>query len=406
MRMLFTFAGGNGHYLPLTPIAYAARKSGHVITFAGQTAMMSTVEGAGFSAFDTGGSTLRTSPQIVPLTVPDIEQEEQVIRKGFALRTARERASTLLPLYARWKPDVIVCDEMDFGAMIAAEHLAIPHATVIVLAAGGFARPELIAGSLNQVRAEHALPPDPDATMPGRHLILSPVPPSFRDPHHPLPVTAHAIRPLVLEDVSDQAIPDWITDPDRLPLVYFTLGTIFNLESGDLFQRVLAGLRNLPIDLVVTVGRELDPAVLGPQPAHVRIEQFVPQAMLLPYCDLVISHGGSGSVIGALAFGVPQVLIPMGADQLHNAQRGKELGFARILDPITLTPDDVRETVTAMLANDSARDRAHQLRNEICALPGSAYAVGLLEQLVHESRKASAPDRTVPPSDSPVSLLP
>jgi len=375
--MLFTFAGGNGHYLPLTPIAHAARKSGHVIAFAGQTAMMSTVEGAGFSAFDTGGSTLRTSPQIVPLTVPDIEQEEQVIREGFALRTARERTSTLLSLYARWKPDIIVCDEMDFGAMIAAERLAIPHATVIVLAAGGFARPELIVDSLNQVRAEHALPPDPDATMPGRHLILSPVPPSFRDPHHPLPATAHAIRPLVLQDVPGQAILDWIGDPVRLPLVYFTLGTIFNLESGDLFQRVIAGLRNLPIDLVVTVGRELDPAVLGPQPAHVRIEQFV-----------------------------PQVLIPMGADQLHNAQRGRELGFAQVLDPIALTSDDVRETVTAMLANDSARDRAHQLRNEICALPRSAYAVGLLEQLVHESREASARDRTVPPSDSPVSSLP
>jgi len=396
MRMLFTFVGGNGHYLPLTPIAHAARKSGHVIAFAGQTAMMQTVEAAGFTAFDTGGSTLRTAPGISPLLAPDIEREEQAIRQGFALRYARERASTLLPLYTTWKPVVIVSDEMDFGAMIAAERLAIPHATVIVLAAGAFTRPEVVVDSLNEVRAEHGLPPDPDATMPGRHLIISPVPPSFRDPRYPLPATTHAIRPLVLESAAELAIPDWITNPGHMPVVYFTLGTIFNLESGDLFQRVLAGLRDLPIDLVVTVGRELDPAVLGPQPEHVRVEQFVPQATLLPHCDLVISHGGSGSVIGALAFGVPQVLIPMGADQIHNAQRGRELGFARVLDPIGVTPGKIRETVTEMLADQASRDRARNLRDEIAALSGSGHAVTLLEKLVPESRPSATPWSTLP----------
>ena len=97
--------------------------------------------------------------------------------------------------------------------------------------------------------------------------------------------------------------------------MYFTLGTIFNLESGDLFQHVLAGLRDLPINLLITVGRHIDPAEFGPQPAHIHLARFIPQTEILPYCDLVVSHGGSGSVMGALVQGLPSVLIPMGADQ-------------------------------------------------------------------------------------------
>jgi UDP:flavonoid glycosyltransferase YjiC (YdhE family) len=55
-------------------------------------------------------------------------------------------------------------------------------------------------------------------------------------------------------------MPDWTTAIEGAPSIYFTLGTVFNHESGDLFARVLAGLRELPVNLLVTVGREIDPA--------------------------------------------------------------------------------------------------------------------------------------------------
>ena len=114
--------------------------------------------------------------------------------------------------------------------------------------------------------------------------------------------------------------------PGDVPTVYFTLGTVYNMESGDLFQRVMAGLRDLAADVIVTVGRDLDPDELGPQPPNVHIERFVPQAELLPHCDLVVSHAGSGSVLGALAHGLPMVLIPIGADQPLNAARCRDAG--------------------------------------------------------------------------------
>ena len=59
------------------------------------------------------------------------------------------------------------------------------------------------------------------------------------------------------------------------PLVYVTLGTVFNARSGDLFERLLAGLADVPADVLVTVGRDVDPAEFGPQPAHVRVESYV-----------------------------------------------------------------------------------------------------------------------------------
>jgi MGT family glycosyltransferase len=250
---------------------------------------------------------------------------------------------------------------------------------VLVIAAGLLARRELIAEPLNALRAEHGLPPDPDLAMLSRYLVFAPFPPSLRDPAFPLPATAHALRPFALEAPSKTA------DPLQVPTVYFTLGTVFNLESGDLFGRVLAGLRDLPIDVVVTVGREIDPLEFGPQPANVRVERYIPQSELLPLCSLVVSHAGSGSVIGALAHGLPLVLIPMGADQPHNAARCAQLGVAQVLDAVEATPDTVREAVTTVLADPAYRHAAERIRDEFAALPDTAHAVTLLERLVAEN---------------------
>jgi MGT family glycosyltransferase len=161
----------------------------------------------------------------------------------------------------------------------------------------------------------------------------------------------------------------------HLPTVYFTLGTVFNTGSHDLFSRVLAGLRELPANVVVTVGERVDPAEFGPLPGH------IPQALLLPQCDLVVSHGGSGSVIRALAHGLPSVLLPLGADQPHNAQRCVELGTSRVLDPAIVTPEEVRTTVSAVLADEGYRRAAARIQDEINALPGPQQTVPLLERL-------------------------
>ncbi|GAB4214791.1 MAG: glycosyltransferase [Roseiflexaceae bacterium] len=381
MRILFTFAGGSGHFEPLVPIARAAAAAGHTVAFAAQTVMVPVVEAAGFTAFATGGATFSSTPKRQPLLKVDMEREERDLSEGFAGRVAPERAQAVLGLCAAWQPDLLVCDEIDFGPMVVAERLGLPHATVQVIAAGSLVRPDVVAAPLDALRAAHGLPPDPTLAMLSRWLFLSPFPPSYRDPAFPPPPNTHPLRPAAARAASAVPARPWQPALPNAPAVYFTLGTVFNVESGDLFERVLAGLRELPLNVIATVGNEIDPAEFGPQPGHIQIARYIPQAAILPHCTAVISHGGSGSVMGTLAHGLPMLLLPMGADQPLNAARCAELGVARVLDALAATPADLRDTLTALLAGPGHRRAAERLRDEIAALPGSESAMPLLERL-------------------------
>jgi UDP:flavonoid glycosyltransferase YjiC (YdhE family) len=384
VRILFTFVGGAGHALPLIPIARAAENRGHAVAFTGHSGMAATIQNEGFTCFSKTREAPAT-PQRRPLLPVSREREEQDLRERFARQAAGERAREILDVQDQWQPDVIVCDEVDFGSMTAAERRQVPYASVLVIAAGSLGRREVIGGPLHELRVAHGLPPDPELKMLSRYLVLSPFPPSYRDPAFPLPATAHTIRPLTIDCTPGDVMPPWFDDLPNTPIVYFTLGTEFNLESGDLFARVLAGLSELPISLVVTVGRQIDPAEFAPQPANVHIERYILQATLLPRCTATVSHGGSGSVMGALAHGLPMVLIPMGADQPLNGDRCAALGVARVLDPIEASPEGVRAAVVTVLTDPTYRRRAEQLRDEIAVLPGPDYALDLLERLVVET---------------------
>ena len=104
MRILFTFAGGTGDFLPLVPVARAAERAGHTVAFAGQEGMLATVEGAGFTAFASGGSSLLTSEERLPLLAVDPEREARAIRTAFAGRIARERAEAIVAIAGDWSP--------------------------------------------------------------------------------------------------------------------------------------------------------------------------------------------------------------------------------------------------------------------------------------------------------------
>jgi len=382
-RILFTFAGGSGHLEPLIPLARAAEAERHRVAFAGRPWMIPQVHAAGFVAF-AAGSDAGLTPKRLPLAQMDPDQDMRDVGDGFGRRIARERAADILPLCNEWRPDLLVCEELDFGAMVVAERFGLPYATVLVSATGAFVRPGLVAGPLDEVRAEHGLPGDPSLAMLSRYLVLTPFPPSLRDPGSPLPTTAHHMRLLTFDAARSEAAPPWLTHQEDVPTVYFSLGTVYNMESGDLFQRVLSGLRDLPINLIVTVGRDLDPDELGTQPTNVHVKRFIPQAALLPHCDLVVSHAGSGSVLGALAHGLPMMLMPIGADQPLNAARCQALGVAEVLDAVGATPEMVRAAVSSVLADAGFRGTAERIRDEIAALPGPEYAVTLLDRLASE----------------------
>lgn len=388
MRILFTCSGGRGHLDPLLPLAGAAGVRGHELAFATRPWMVPQVEALGYTAFPSGTDE-GLAPETRPLLPVDLGRELRDLRDGFGRAIARERARDLRTLCGAWRPDVIVWDETDFGAPIAAESLGLAHASVVVIAAGSFIRPALMAPALDDVRAESGLPADPTCAMLARHLVLSPVPPSFRDPEWPVPASLHGFRPWI--DAADAPLrrradatadrPAWAVRRPGAPAIYFTLGTVFNHESGDLFTRTLAGLRELDANVLVTVGREIDPSSLGPQPPHVTVERFVPQAATLPYADLVVSHGGSGSVLGTLAHGIPLLVIAMGADQPLNADRVGALGCGIALDPIAATSSDVATAAARLLGDPAYASAALELARETAALPPPDVAITRLEGL-------------------------
>jgi UDP:flavonoid glycosyltransferase YjiC (YdhE family) len=365
VRVLFTFVGGRGHFEPLVPIARAAVAAGHDVAFA-SGGVLPVVEAAGFTAFFLAPR--RPPPARRPLQGVDLENELRILREALFGRVARERVPAAVELCLRWRPDVLVCDEADLGSMVAAERLGLPYAIVVEGASGSLITPQLAAEAIDALRDEFGAPP-------GAPLVLSPFPPSLRDPAVPLPDGAVALRPPLVP----AAGPGWL---ERISdAVLFTLGTGFNVEAGDRVARVRAGLRDVGRDVIVTVGDELDPAELGPQPANVHVAGFVPLAAVLPRCDAVVCHGGSGTVVALLAHGLPAVLLPMGADQPGNAARCEALGVARVLEVLTATPDEVREATVAVLEEPSYRAGARRIRDEIAALPGPDHAVALLNTL-------------------------
>src|SRR6185369_1580335 len=97
MRILFSFAGGNGHFVPLLPIAQAAQAEGHTIAFTGRQGMLASIQAAGFTAFPSGLD-FGDSNERFPLLEVNMEREEAALRDFFAGRLARTRAQDILEL--------------------------------------------------------------------------------------------------------------------------------------------------------------------------------------------------------------------------------------------------------------------------------------------------------------------
>ena len=171
---------------------------------------------------------------------------------------------------------------------------------------------------------------------------------------------------------------------EERPTVYATLGTVFN-DRTDILSAILDALREEPINLILTVGRNRDPQGFGEQPAHVHVESYIPQDLLLAGCDLVITHGGSGTMMDALSHGLPMVIIPISATKPQNARHCAELGVARVVTLDGRTGPEmaqaIRDAAQEVLRDPTYRENAQRLRKEIQQLPGLDYPVALLEKL-------------------------
>lgn len=373
--MLFAAAGGHGHLQPLLPLAEHAARAGHQVLVTGAASLATHVTTRGLSFIPTGPD---LAPVHAPLAVHDLDDERRAVARHFVARLGRARAAAVLELCESWRPDVVVRDEVDVGVAVAAEAAGLPHVAVVVLGAGGFLVPELVRPPLEVlcsafgVQAVNAVDPL------HRHLTLTPFPASFRDPAHPLAGAVVGYRvPLARQ-------------PDRgrhgrTALV--TLGTIFNTESGDLLRTAALGAAACPaVDrVVVATGEHLDPASLGALPPNVDVHRFVQQDVVLAGCDAVVSHAGSGTVLGAFRQALPTVNLPIGADQQLNADRLRALGLGVSLAADEADVEQVRDALTSVLASRDVRRRPDAVQREIQALPSVDHAVSALTDLAGQA---------------------
>ncbi len=388
MRVLFTTQPGSGMFTPLISFARALEDAGHEVACACADCFRPDIEAAGFTAFPAGLDWRNnTLTQHFPDAPPPGAARSLWVNQLWRSTTARAMVPDLLALAQRWQPDLFVRESLEFSACLAGELLGLPHATAGAL----WFRPQApLAAPLDELRRELGLPADPTGTQLYRYLALAPMPSSWVAPGEDAPPTTHFVRPLDHAEAGES--PPWLDSlPRGRPLVHATLGTTEVTRTPGLYEAILAGLRDEPVNLVMAVGRGRDPAEFGPQPTHVRIERHVSHGALLPQCDLVVTHGGFGTIMGCLAVGVPMVVLPVQGDQPRNARRCAELGVGRVVGPEERTPAAIRAAVRAVLGEPSYRENAARLQEEYLALPGMDHAVNLLEQLGTASQPRYSP---------------
>jgi UDP:flavonoid glycosyltransferase YjiC (YdhE family) len=381
-RLLFTCRPLTGHYEPLRPLASAARDAGHAVAFATGAPMIATARGDGFEALPAGpGADFRAewAPRFPGWNrlVGD-EQRRFFLGKIFADLELAPRAVGLDRVLDQWSPDLVVHEMAELAAPLVCTARGLPYVDVsygplipteLLREAGRGAAPHWLA---------RGLMPDPLAGL-LRYLYVDICPPSLQNPELASVQTVQALRPVVAAPPGP--LPDELSVlPDR-PLVYVTLGTVYNRDLS-VFATVLEGLRDAPVSVLLTIGRDNDPSALGPQPPNVAVHRYVPQAAVLPHCDAAVIHGGAGTMLGALAAGVPLLCLPQGADQHGNADHVVAAGAGSTLLREELTPGAVRAAVAALLDESGYRLAARRIAGEIAAMPTPGDALAAIMLLV------------------------
>jgi UDP:flavonoid glycosyltransferase YjiC (YdhE family) len=171
-------------------------------------------------------------------------------------------------------------------------------------------------------------------------------------------------------------LPPWIADRQRR-VVFLTLGTLA-YGAVDVLRRAIEEIAVLDVDILVAVGPDGDVRLLGPLPENVHAERFVPQAAVLPLVDLVIHHGGTGTMLGAAVNGLPQLIMPQAADQFINARSVESAGIGRVVRNDRYRPGMISQAARALLESGEEATRSQQLAEVIAAMPAPAEVVAAL----------------------------
>jgi UDP:flavonoid glycosyltransferase YjiC (YdhE family) len=368
MRVLVASTGGAGHFGPLVPFVQAFARRGDEVLVVVPPSLRESAAATG-QRVHVGAEPPADEVAALWQRVPTASREEAAVlvnREVFGRLYTAAMLPTMTEAYRDWRPELVLREPCEFASADVAQRSDVPQAQVgISLAQVGkssltVATQALRAGVADRIVDSPYLSRFPASMDPSPFAVTR----RFREPDGPIP----------------EHLPDWWDGADG-PLVYVTLGSVTGRlpVAATAYRAVLDAVADLPVRALVTVGRSTDVTALGPTPANAHVEAWVPQAEVLPAAAVVVCHGGSGTTFGALAAGVPLVVLPMFADQPANgrlvaqAQAGVLVEPDRAEDTLgSFGPDDVprvRAAIEGVLGDQAYRKAAIGIADEMRAEP-------------------------------------
>ncbi|WP_406379446.1 nucleotide disphospho-sugar-binding domain-containing protein [Streptomyces sp. NBC_01618] len=391
MRVLFTSWAWPTHYYQMVPLGWALRAAGHDVRVAGPPALAGVIAASGLPAVEVGTDRIdavdRIRAYIPGGTVPERPSGLPAPRaKGpravslFA-ELAEAMADDLVAFGRAWRPDLVVHEPTAYAGPLAASVLGVPAvrfpwgADLMHRAATAELEREVLA----PLYARFGL----DGTDLSGALTVDVCPAAMQVPDdaRPGPVRSQLMR-YVPYNGSGRVPTPVPPARRRRPRVCVTWGTTIGRLDGSryLAGNLVAALDAADVGIVVAVARE-QRHLLGAVPARVKVLESVPLHTVLPHCDLVVGHGGAGTILTGLAQGLPQLVVPQLIDHTFNAQRFTATGAGLSLSRQEAGPERVRDAVLELLEQPGYRKAAEAVRQEIASRPAPADVAGVLADL-------------------------
>ena len=362
MRILFTTTLGAGHLTPLLPYARRLSARGHDVRFASRPELRDRLASEGYAHFAVDGpdedemEAIRARRQHLPAT----EASALNIREFFAGALARAARPAMEEVLGTWRPAVLVRESMEYAGLIAASTKNTPHARVLVHNAhweAAFLLPKATS-ALDRLCRAAGLSCDIEAAL-NAEVAFSAFPEAVDGDVQRSGSTL--VRVASEPDESMPAIkPPWLPS-DGKPLVYMTFGTVVaGLGAAKyIFRTGVQAVRGLPVHVLLTTGSDAARDLIGPIPDNVTVESWVPQREILPHVVAMVCHGGSGTLLGGLAAGVPMIVAPLFADQMDNAERLEQANVGLAVPE--LTTGKLRAALERVLGEPRFAERARQI---------------------------------------------
>jgi MGT family glycosyltransferase len=189
--------------------------------------------------------------------------------------------------------------------------------------------------------------------------------------------------PLDSRQVIPAPFPVRLPEALALPVLYISLGTIYNAQA-DFYRLCFEAFGDQGYRGIVALGKGIDEAGLGPVPERFLLRSSVPQLAVLAQTDVFVTHGGLNSIMEALYYGVPMVLIPQMPEQMITAKLLAELGLGVVLEKESLTVEALQGAVQQLLGDPELSARLQRAQAEVRASGGARRAADAIQQFVSQ----------------------